>query len=289
MNNEQPQNNTTSNTPVSAPVPAPSPATAPAPAPAPAAQPIAAMTSWPGAFGIYKASKQSVMLNVGTIIILLIGNSIIQGIGSVKYENSGVELLFSIITLVASVVYSAVLTIVWLAGIKNEKISLAESFKKSKEFLLNIFLSSLLVGLATFASILLFIIPFFFVFPRLLFTPFLVIDKKMSAVDAFSASWSMSKGHVGKIYGVIGATLAMVLLSITIIGIPFSIYFIVMYSAAFALLYVYVNNSQSQPVESAAPVAPIPNAPASPNTQQAATVPSPAQPTSTETPQTPSA
>ena len=94
------------------------------------------------------------------------------------------------------------------------------------------------------ASILLFLIPAFFVIPRLLFAPYLVIDKNMGGVDAVQASWNMSKGHIGKVYGIIGLTLAITLLSITIIGIPFAIYFTVMYSAAFAVLYNFVINKK---------------------------------------------
>lgn len=289
MNNDQPQNNTTPNNTASAPG---APATS---TPAPAAQAVASSTTWPGAFGIYKTSKQAVMLNIGTILVLVIANSIIQGISNNRYENAGLEFLISIVALFVSVVYTTTLAIVWFAGIKNQKISLSETFNKSKPYLIRILLSSLLVGLACIASILLFLIPFFFVFPRLLFTPFLVIDKNMGAVDAFSASWAMSKGHMGKIYGVIGATLAMLLLSLTIIGIPFSIYFIIMYSAAFTLLYTHINTVQPVAAVPAntpatpAPQAPIestpaPQAPTADSTTAAETAP---QPAATEPPTAP--
>lgn len=288
MNNDQLQNNTTQNNPAIAPAPAVAPA-----ANIPAAQSVSSLTAWPGAFGIYKLSKQSVMLNIGTILILFIGNAIFQTIGNIKFENQGIELLVFIFTIFISVVYSATMTIVWLAGIKNEKISLSQTFNKSKDYLVRVLVSSLLLGLATIASLLLFIIPFFFVFPRLLFTTFLIIDKNMGAVDAFSASWSMSKGHVGKIYGIIGATFAMLLLSITIIGIPFSLYFIVMYSAAFTLLYAYTNNTQPLAVLTAAPAAPAPVAsvptPQVPTAGDAVPAVTPPQASPTEPPTAPQA
>ena len=133
---------------------------------------------------------------------------------------------------------------VYLAGVNNKKISVSESLKSISKYIVNYFIATFIVGLAAVASILLFLIPAFFVIPRLLFAPYLVIDKNMGGVDAVQASWNMSKGHIGKVYGIIGLTLAITLLSITIIGIPFAIYFTVMYSAAFAVLYNFVINKK---------------------------------------------
>jgi uncharacterized membrane protein len=126
----------------------------------------------------------------------------------------------------------------------NEKISLSDAFNASKKYIWNVFLASILVGLAVIGSLLLFIIPFFFVFPRLIFTSYLVIDKDMKPTEAFKASWSMSKGHLGKVYGIAGANIAMALLVVTIIGIPFAIYFIFMYTAASAVLYTFLKKQQ---------------------------------------------
>lgn len=89
------------------------------------------------------------------------------------------------------------------------------------------------------ASAALFIIPVFFIAPRLVLAQYFIVDKNMGPVESIRASWNATKGNVGKVYGIFGATLVMSLLMLTIIGIPFALYFLLMYSAAYPLLYVW--------------------------------------------------
>jgi hypothetical protein len=75
----------------------------------------------------------------------------------------------------------------------------------------------------------------------------------MNILDAYKASWDQTKGHSGMIWNIYGAGFAMALLMITIIGIPFAIYFLIMYSAALAVAYNFINGSQ--PVAETSPAA----------------------------------
>jgi len=258
-----------------------SPAMVPAPVAATlATQPASYLTTWPGAFGIYKVSKQVVVLNIWTIVFLIIGYVAASLLGNLKFDSLVVGLLVQIIVLVVSIIYTTAMLIVLFSGVRNEKISISQSLKSSMTFLVRILFNSIIVGIMMFASILLFIIPFFFVFPRLVFTSFLIIDKNMGAVDSISASWEMSKGHVRKVYGIIGAVLVMALLSITIIGIPFSIYFIVMFSAAYTLLYLHINAIKPLAVQTNTPATPLVNVAQTPANPVESTPPSiPTNPT----------
>ncbi|MDQ5885859.1 MAG: hypothetical protein QG628_256 [Patescibacteria group bacterium] len=204
------------------------------------------ITTWPGAFGAYKYSKKAVRTNANTIVILIILSIVWAIINSIEIQNKGVSLLKDIVDALVNVIFTAAFITILLAGVNNVKLSVSQVMSKIKQYLLNIFIVSVLVSFATIASIILFVIPFFFVFPRLVFAPYLVIDKGLSATEAFSASWKMSKGHVGKVYGIVGANIAMGLLAITIIGIPFAIYFVIMYSAATAILYSFINKQQPE-------------------------------------------
>ena len=213
----------------------------------PAAAQLPKITDWPGAWEIYKYSKAAIMRNINTFVVLYIALIILSSFSNflrASNPNAVPYLIASLFINLSMIVISIATIVVYLAGVNNKKISVSESLKSISKYIVNYFIATFIVGLAAVASILLFIIPAFFVIPRLLFAPYLVIDKNMGGVDAVQASWNMSKGHVGKVYGIIYLTLAMILLSITIIGIPFSIYFVAMYSAAFAVLYNYVVNKK---------------------------------------------
>jgi uncharacterized membrane protein len=119
----------------------------------------------------------------------------------------------------------------------------------------------ILIALSIVASAVLFIIPVFFVLPRLALAYYFLIDKHMGVIEAYKASWHATKGNAGKVWGIIGATILMALLMITIIGIPFSIYFLIMYSAVFAVLYEFLGKTQPTAPAAPAPAA-VPAAPA---------------------------
>jgi hypothetical protein len=210
-------------------------------------QELPKIQEWPGAFEIYKYSKHIVTLNLNTILVILLISLGINILGSIlggSDMNSMQYIISSLIVSILSVVISIALIVVYIAGLKNKKVSLSEAMQGISTYIVNYIVTSILVAVASFVSFILFVIPAFFVIPRLVLAPYLVIDKKMDALDAVQASWNMSKGHVAKIYGITGATVAMALLSLTIIGIPFSIYFLIMYSAAFAVLYGYISTKK---------------------------------------------
>jgi hypothetical protein len=199
--------------------------------------------SWPGAFGIYKYSKQAVRLNLGVIILFwlvsIVANIILDALlGDVlgrtgDWISQGLSYLISAFTTVGT-------TMAYLAGIRRQKLDFNQTFRNSLPLTLKMLALTILITLALIGSLLLLIIPFFFVAPRLALVNYFLVDKDMDVLEAFKASWAATKGRVGKVYGIVGASIAMALLVITIIGIPFAIYFLIMYSAAFAVLYEYL-------------------------------------------------
>jgi len=213
---------------------------------APAVAQLPKITNWPGAWGIYKYSKAAIKLNIKTYVVLLLISGLINTFTNMLGGSKPSAMLFiaSTLSILLGVVISIAVIVVYLAGINNKKVSVSEALNGISKYIVNYVIAAIIVGVAALASFLLFIIPAFFVIPRLIFAPYLVIDKDMGGVDAVQASWNMSKGHVGKVYGIFGATLAMSLLAFTIIGIPFAIYFIVMYAASTAVLYNYVANKK---------------------------------------------
>ncbi|HSX47717.1 MAG TPA: hypothetical protein VLF63_02995 [Patescibacteria group bacterium] len=196
--------------------------------------------TWPGAFGIYKFSKEAVKFNLETIIYLLIINIVVSGVLQYIFKNPG-----KILSLLVAGIFVGAYTIALITSVRRKKITVGESFNQAFKYWLRLIGLYILVVLSLAVSFLLLVIPFFFVLPRLVLCFYYLVDKDLSIIDAYKASWNNSKGHSGKAWGIIGASLVMVLLCVTIIGIPFSIYFLFMYSCAYAVFYEYLNSNKS--------------------------------------------
>jgi hypothetical protein len=71
----------------------------------------------------------------------------------------------------------------------------------------------------------------------------------MSPIEAIKASWDATEGHVGKVYGILGVNILILLPIITLIGVLATVYFGFMYYAATAVLYVFLTkNQKTKPV-----------------------------------------
>ncbi len=199
---------------------------------------------WPGAFGIYKYSKVAVKYNLGTVLIVGLLSILVGGGLDAGLKTPGQSISF-----ILGAFFTAVLTLTYIAGVRRFKISVEEAFRQALPFWVKMILLTLLVTIVTIISFLLLIVPVLFVLPRLTLANYFLVDKNMGVIEAFKASWDATKGHIIQIYGIFGAGLLMAMLMLTIIGIPFAIYFLIMYSAAYAVLYEYIQ--KKQPVVSA--------------------------------------
>jgi len=215
-------------------------------------------STWPGGFGAYKFSKKAVKLNLGTIVLLWIIDLAVGGGFDFIFKRGG-----GLVGLVFGSLVMAALTLTFIASVRGKRLEIGEAFSQGVTFWLRMIGLTLLVSITLVISILLLIVPFFFVFPRLVLASYFLVDKNVGVIDAYKTSWNVTKGHVGKVYGIVGATILMALLMVTIIGIPFSIYFLVMYSAVFAVLYEFINKPTPAPAAAASAPAP-PTAPAPP-------------------------
>lgn len=223
------------------------PSSAP-PAAAPAASLPLTPDTWPGAFGAYKFSKQAVRLNLTALVLVYVISIIFS---MVQY----IPKVGLVISIIVSALIAAAPVIVFLAGAQGKKIDAVDALKQSPKYVFNYIGLYLLSSLVLIVAFLLFIIPFFIVLPRIALAYYFMVDQNQNFVDAFSSSWKATKGHSGKVWGIIGASFAMGLLFFTIIGIPFAIYFLIMYSAATAILYEFIKKSPAAAVAAAAPVA----------------------------------
>ena len=232
------------------------------PVPAPSVdQPAEAITmpdTWPGAFGIYNLSKRIVFINLSTILTLVIISFIASIISSYMKSFMIVRLVMSIVSLL---VYVAMIRVL-LDSANSKKVDISEAIKYALNFgrAGNLFLLFIIITFATFFSLLLFVVPFFIITPRIILAPYLLFRDNLNALDAIQASWDMTKGHAGKVWGIIGVTILFLLLTIVLVGI----YLLIVYMAAFVILIEFLSKQKAvsdATTQANSPQAPVPSAP----------------------------
>jgi hypothetical protein len=179
-------------------------------------------SEWPGAFAGFKQVKPTVKTVALSVFLIYLVYTVINNILASILSKQAI--ISFIINLILSTLVSGVTLSIYYAVLKHEDTAFGVAFKNATSKFVSLLVVTIAVGFLVFLSILAFIVPFFFIAPRLLFAPFLVMGEGLGIGDSISKSWSMTKGHLGKIYGVYGLMLLICLLFITIIGIPFAIY-----------------------------------------------------------------
>lgn len=86
-----------------------------------------------------------------------------------------------------------------LKAARGEKPEVADMFEGFKVYL-NAVAASLLVGIIVVVGLVLLIVPGIIFACKLVFVPYLVVDKKMEATEAVRTSWRMTDGRAGTIF-----------------------------------------------------------------------------------------
>jgi hypothetical protein len=210
------------------------------------------LAQWPGAFKLYKPSKAAVMLNLGSILgiyVITFALNIVYTVATRSLKLTLPALALRIIYEIVVMILSAGIIYATIAGIRGKKITISDALNAVFKKALNIVAVSILLGIILLVSFVLLIVPFFFVMPRLVLALYFVLDKDLDPVEAIKASWEYTKASEGKFYGIIGVYLLICLPIVTIIGILATIYFGLMYSAAFALFYAYLLNHRPPAID----------------------------------------
>lgn len=211
-------------------------------------------STWPGAFGLYKYSKAAMMTNVGTYLGLLVLAFFVSGVigrmGGTDTQSASYT-FFQVVSFLGSIYISGATTLVELDNIARKKVGFSDALTLVKRYFLPLLAATVAMGILLMVSLILFIIPFFFVAPRLAFTPYLIVGEQMNPMEAIAASWEKTRGHAMKVWGIIGVNVLFVLLMITIIGLPFALYFMFMYLSATAVLFRWVQSTKPAPIEPA--------------------------------------
>lgn len=208
---------------------------------------------WPGAFAIYKESKEAIKNNLSLILGLLITYIIVTALFSVLLTNPDKPFdvtdtgnnIYDVVGLILGSIATIVGIQLVMRSIEGKKLDLASAFEKvTIAMFFKMVIVSILTALLLLASLVALVVPFFFVLPRLALATYFLVEKDTGITEAIKLSWEKTKGHSMKVWGVIGACIVMSLPALTIIGIPVALYFLFMYAAAYGLLYRYVTGKK---------------------------------------------
>lgn len=203
---------------------------------------------WPGAFNIFSDSARAMKVNGWYILGLLIIGATLSAIFTSLFHTTDGDPNFiaTLLTIFSNTIIGLMVVFLTFAGVNSTKIDVSEAFEAIKELIVPGLILSALTWLIYAASIIALIVPFFFIMPRLILSLYIMVDQKKDAIESIKESWSLTRGQYGKVYGIIGVCLLLVICCLPIITIPFALYFMFMYSASFALLYIYLKNNQTK-------------------------------------------
>ncbi len=221
---------------------------------------------WPGAFGIFNAARQAFSINwvsIVGVLVALLGASIVLSLFSGgadsngNLENPGMYVLSQILSFLVSTLLGGMLTVLLLKSAQGVKDSFGAALSVAGSKFLPYLAQSFIFTVITIVSFLAFVIPFFIVVPRLTLAQYFLFDKDMGPIESLKASWAATKGHVGKVWGLIGLGLLCALTAILVITIPLTVYLMMVISVATAILYFWLVRYGATPVAPAAPAAPV--------------------------------
>ncbi len=193
----------------------------------------AAASNYPGAFGLFKPSSQAIRLAFVPLLLIYV---ILFAIGIV---------VGSILNIVSQVITIPMFSFIILYAVRGTRKELRESFDYATQNILRFFVANLLSILAVLGGLILLVIPGILIAMKFSMVNYILVDNpKMSGTEALSRSWDMTKGHMGKIFGIIGVSILMLLPIITIVGIIATVILLVLYAAAMPVLYNYLVGKQ---------------------------------------------
>jgi len=206
--------------------------------PNPHPKPVVPLDSWPGAFGVYEPSRDAVRRNLSTVILLFVLSLVIGIVIGLIFGR--VFWLNEIVSGLVGAVMGAAQIYTYIGCVRGRTVELPDAINEALPLFFKFWVLTLLILFSVIGGFILFIIPGLLIVPRLALSPYFLIDKQMGILEAYQASWNATKGHAGKVWGLFGVVFLMTLPSLTILLIPLTMYWAIMYSTAPALLYQYL-------------------------------------------------
>lgn len=159
-----------------------------------------------------------------------------------KDFSDGYQFVFHVVELFQTIYYFTVASVfsygvvsVFLKVVRKEEFVFEDIFNGFKTYS-RAFLSNLLYTLIVVVGLVLLIIPGLFLACRLIFIPYLIMDKKHSVMDSIKISFYMSKGYFWTIFGMGILSFFVIILGLVLFGFGILISLVWIYTA-FAVFY----------------------------------------------------
>ncbi|WP_372645783.1 YciC family protein [Ancylomarina sp.] len=159
-----------------------------------------------------------------------------------KPSADGIDFTFSFLQLIQVVYYFGIAT-VYSYGVIHvfTKVARKKDFVFEETLLgfrtySRVILSRLLVMLVVGLGLILLLIPGLFLACRLVFVPYLIMDKKHGVVDSLKISYYMTRGYFGTIFGMGILSFVIIILGLVLLGFGILIS-LVWINTAFAVFY----------------------------------------------------
>jgi hypothetical protein len=202
--------------------------------------------AWAGAFAAYgrvfdqiKKNPGPAWLFVGTYVLFSSVSTFFQD-GTAYPNHAPYEDIAYFIFLLAIPVYG-------LALADRKRISLGEFMRLDLMRYLSLFAASILYVLIVGGSLLLLIVPAIWTIAWFFVTPYVVVDQGKGPIKSLKASKRLAQNHKGKVWGIIGVSIllmipAAVFQYIPFIGIAASAFVTVLSTGAAASLYRWLQH-----------------------------------------------
>jgi uncharacterized membrane protein len=173
----------------------------------------------------------------------------------------------ALVSLLSQVIYSLVngarIKYV-LDKVDNQQTSAGKAFGTAFKRYFKLLVANIIVTIVTDIGFLFIILPGIYLYCRLYLTDYYIIDKNMGPLEAMKTSFNRTANKEWhKPSQLLVFYVLRVLLCITIIGIPFAIYQLIMFGSAGAMTYRFMDNVDNGhaaavpvPVNATAPVSP---------------------------------
>jgi len=190
-------------------------------------------------YGWQQMWKYFLYLFIITIVVGLL-EAPVSAIQDSEWENTPGLILLQLLIAAYGLLFLPVVKyggdLLYLRGMRNEKVEISELFDGFKNNYLNIILANLLTFALIGIGFVFFIIPGIILACRLAFVSYLVMDKNMEPVAAVEKSWQMTRGYGWKIFGMALLVVPIFIAGLLclIVGVFFAIIWV---HAAFASMY----------------------------------------------------
>ncbi|GAH46429.1 unnamed protein product, partial [marine sediment metagenome] len=183
-----------------------------------------------------------VLLLIGIIFALISSVSAVfnvgQGAGAAGAAVLGILSLAYGILFTSPIGYGV--SFAYLKAARGDTLDVKDMFEAFYNYW-NAVLASLLVGVIIGIGFVLLIVPGIIFACKLVFTPYLVVDRKMEVIEAVKESWRMTGGHAWKVFLIGLLAIPISIAGIICFGVGF-IVAIMWISLAFASLYHAVSS-----------------------------------------------